>query len=355
MRVWIDLDNSPHVPFFAPIVRELRRRGHSVRITARQYAQTLPLAQLLQVPVEPVGTYGGGGRFRKVGNLVQRAWQLYRAVRHFAPELALSHGSRAQVVAAALLRIPAVVCLDYEWTERWIFRLGARWVIVPECVVPAALEAGLPRARLWSYPGLKEEVYLPEFVPQPNFRQELGIGEEVLVVLRPPSLTANYRRSQSLELFEAVLRRLREEPSVVGLLLPRSREDREWSLQICHRERIENVRCTEHVVPGLQLLYWADVVISGGGTMNREAALLGTPTYSVFAGRLGAVDQWLWQTGRLHLVRTREDIERIPFVRHRREATWRYPDRGLAGRIVSFLEEWRSSHSRSKASRGTAT
>lgn len=346
MRVWVDMDNSPHVPFFAPILRELQRRRHQLILTARPYAQTLELTRMFGIQVHSVGSYGGKQPFSKLWTLIRRAQQLWKMVRPLRPDVAVSHGSRAQVVAAATLGIPAVVCLDYEWTERWIFRWGARRVLVPEVAVAAALKAGFAQSQVRGYPGLKEEVYLPDFIPEPDFRAQLGIAEDVcLVVLRPPSLTANYRTVRTQRLFEAVLYRLRQEPSVVALLLPRSRQDREWVMGICRAQNIANIRIVDRVLPGLQLLYWADVVISGGGTMNREAALLGTPTYSVFAGPIGAVDHWLLQTGRLRLLRSVEDVAQLRCQRFPRTPSWRYPDKGLAAVIADFIEDCSSARS----------
>lgn len=347
MRVWIDLENSPHAPFFAPIVRELQRRGHQLLVTARPYAQTLELAELLGLQPEVVGGYGGRRWLGKLRSLLQRAWKLRARVRNFRPHIAVSHGSRTQVVAALLQRIPAVVCLDYEWVERWIFRWGAFRIVVPEVVAASAVEAGFPPQRLFPYPGLKEEVYLPDFVPQPGFREQLGVGvERCLLVLRPPSVTAHYRRRQTLELFAAVIRRLRREPEVVPVIVPRTQEDQQWVEALCQREGIKNAQLLSTALPGLQLLYWADMVVSGGGTMNREAALLGTPVYSVFAGRLGAVDRWLSEQGRLRFLRSFEDVERLSFYRVPKPSHWRYPDKGLAAVLVSALEEWSNSHSR---------
>ncbi|MCS6965773.1 MAG: DUF354 domain-containing protein [Candidatus Kapabacteria bacterium] len=354
MRVWIDLDNSPHVPFFGPVVRELQRRGHEVVLTARRYAQTLELAREFGLSVYPVGRYGGTHPVGKVWSLARRALQLWHTVRPLRPEIALSHGARALVVTAVAMGIPAVVCLDYEWTERWIFRWGATRIIVPDILAASAEEAGLPSHRLRTYPGLKEEMYIANFTPQIGFRDRLGVGEETcLVILRPPSTTANYRTPRTFELFETLLLRIREESSVVALVLPRDIKDWEWVERVCRRERIGNVQLLPQVVPGLQLLYWADMVISGGGTMNREAALLGSPTYSIFAGRLGAVDRWLREQGKLTILGTEEEIARLHFVRHQRAADWSYPDKGLASVVASFVEEeYRSSHSRCKASGG---
>lgn len=353
MLVWVDVDNSPHVPFVAPIVRELQRRGHDVVVTARRYAQTLALAELLGLAVWPLGQYGGKSLGGKLWALACRVQHLWRILRPLRPSVAFSHGSRAQVLAAAALGVPAVVCLDYEWTERWIFRLWATRILVPEVARTAALQAGLPARRLEGYPGLKEEVYLPDFVPEPGFREGLGIpAERCLVVLRPPSLTANYRAAQAQRLFEAVLRRLRGEPGAVGIVLPRSREDREWVERFCRVRTIGNVWVLDRVLPGLQLLYWADMVISGGGTMNREAALLGTPTYSVFAGRMAAVDRWLVETGRLRMLQSVEEVARLRFERFPRTPHWRYPDTGLAARLASSVEELSKARSRWRASRG---
>ncbi len=355
MLVWVDVDNSPHVPFMAPIIRELRQRGHEVVVTARPYAQTLELAKLCGLLVQPVGHYGGKGLAGKLWALGSRVVQLWQRMRRPQPAVALSHGSRAQVLAAAALHIPAVVCLDYEWTERWIFRWAATRILVPEVARQAALRAGFPEQRLQGYPGLKEEVYLPDFVPEPNFRAQLGIDDGTcLVVLRPPSLTANYRTVRTQQLFEAALRRLQQEKALIGVLLPRSREDRKWVEDFCQANAIGNVWIPDRVLPGLQLLYWADAVISGGGTMNREAALLGTPTYSVFAGPTAAVDRWLVETGRLRILHTVAEIAQLRFGRCHRTPHWRYPDTGLAAHLAAVVEEVSRAHSRSRASRGMA-
>jgi len=336
-RIWIDLDNSPHVPFFRPLVRELERRGYAVVLTAREYAQTLELARHAGLAVEPIGGYAGAGVVRKVAATLARAAQLARWIRRWRVHLALSHGSRAQLLAARALGIPAVVCLDYEWTERWSFRTLAQRILVPEVLRPEALRrAGFPLERVRHYPGLKEELYLPDFVPEPGFREALGIGaQQLLVVLRPPSLTANYRNERSVELFRAVLEYVLARRDVVAILLCRTQHDR-LLVEPYRMQAPERIRIPERVLPGLQLLYWADVVISGGGTMNREAALLGTPVYSVFSGRRGAVDEWLAQQGRLRWLSRVEELRLEP---RQPSAHFRYPDKGLAAAIVGHLEQ----------------
>jgi predicted glycosyltransferase len=230
-----------------------------------------------------------------------------------------------------------VVCLDYEWTERWSFRTLAQRILVPEVLRPEALRrAGFPLERVRHYPGLKEELYLPEFVPEPGFREALGIGaQQLLVVLRPPSLTANYRNERSVELFRAVLEYVLARRDVVAILLCRTQHDR-LLVEPYRMQAPERIRIPERVLPGLQLLYWADAVISGGGTMNREAALLGTPVYSVFGGRRGAVDEWLAQQGRLRWLSRVEELRLEP---RQPSAHFRYPDKGLAAAIVGHLEQ----------------
>jgi uncharacterized protein len=71
---------------------------------------------------------------------------------------------------------------------------------------------------------------------------------------------------------------------------------------------LPGVEVPADALDGPSLVAGADLVVSAGGTMNREAAVLGTPVYTTFAGELGGVDEWLIATGRLRLLRRAGDL-----------------------------------------------
>jgi predicted glycosyltransferase len=319
MRVWIDLANSPHVPLFEPVVRALRARGDDVLLTARDHAQTLGLARALWADeATPVGTASPPGRAAKILSIARRTEALRRHARRAGADVALSHGSYAQLAAARTAGIPAVTMMDYEHqpANHLAFRLAAR-VLVPDAFPPGALRRfGARPARVRRYRGYKEQLYLSD-APGPELAlAQLGVDTAaVLVVLRPPPEGALYHRMGNTR-FDELLEAAAAHPDTEVVVLPRSAEQRS------RYAARHDVRVPADVVHGTSLLRAADLVIGAGGTMNREAALLGTPTYTLFAGELAAVDAALIVEGRLIDLR---DVDATPpFVKK--------PPAGEAGR-----------------------
>jgi predicted glycosyltransferase len=300
-HVWIDLANSPHVAMFEPIVTRLADDGHEVLLTARDHAQTLELAldAFGEDAVNEIGRRSPPGRVAKGVSIGRRAQQLRSYAHDARPDLALSHGSYAQILAARSARIPVVTMMDYEFqpANHLSFRL-AQTIVVPEVFPSAELRRQGGRERkVIRYAGFKEELYLGRFEPDQTVLAVLGLDPvKVIVVLRPPPEGALYHRSGN-DAFEDVFEEaaLRDDLEVV--VLPRSSEQAEK-----YRGR-RGVHIPERAVPGRDLLACADVMIGAGGTMNREAALLGTPTYTMFAGKLAAVDAELISMGLMHDLR----------------------------------------------------
>jgi len=318
LRIWIDLANSPHVLFFAPIVADLKAAGHRVELTARDFAQTLDLARIFGLEVRPVGAHGGGNRLRKIANIVGRALALRKFARRRGFDLAISHNSYAQCLAARSLGIPTATMMDYEYqpANHLSFRL-ADLVIVPDTFPEKALRRqGAAARRTFRYHGLKEEVYLQDYRPDDAFveklkkcldRQGLGLADDnVIVTLRPPATMAAYHRFEN-PLFLDLLAHLGRFDQARLLVFPRTPSQAE---EIASRLPA-NARVPDEPLDGRHLIYFSDLVISAGGTMNREAAVLGTPVYSIFAGKLGAVDRRLIETGRMKLIRSRRDFDTI--------------------------------------------
>ena len=315
MRLLIDLTNSPHVPFFAPLVRELERDGHDVVITARRFAQTVELAALFSLDIEVIGAHGGTSRMGKLRAAVARTWALDRFVRLAQRtggrfDVALSHGSTDLPIVCRRRGIPHVTIFDYEWA-RTQHRTNCRrsWrVAMPNSIPLERLDAYDAAGKIATYPGLKEEYYLdPATLDPAGVRAVLEIdAEQVLVVLRPPADMALYHRGITNDVFAAVLDRVRDTPGCTAVVLPRTEEQRRAIKAAVGRD--PQVVIPRAAVDGASLVAAADLVVSAGGTMNREAAALGVPVYTVFAGRIGGVDEQLVASGRLQLLEHADDV-----------------------------------------------
>ncbi len=309
-KIWIDLENSPHVPFFKPIIEELEKRGHSVLLTARDCFQVCDLADLLGLQYRRIGRHYGKHTLAKLVGLGIRVLQLSPTVLKNKPDLAISHGSRSMFVLASMLRIPTITIFDYEHA-RWVKVLKPSWVMAPDVIPDAAVCAiGVDKTRILRYPGIKEDVYAPFFKPDPSIKSLIGLNaSDLIVTLRPPATEAHYHNPESDRLLNCALEFLGSEPNVKVVILPRTGHQ-ETELRRAWPQRFEEKRfiVPQQVVDGLDLIWYSDLVISGGGTMNREAAALGVPVYSIFRGKIGAVDHHLADTGRLVLLESPEDV-----------------------------------------------
>jgi predicted glycosyltransferase len=289
VRVWVDLTNSPHVLVMRPLIEALRADGHEVDITARDYAQTIQLCERFGIAHAAIGRHRGGRVASKAVGLASRSLALARWARGRRFDVAMGHGSNDVSVAAKLLRVPSATAFDYEWAtaQHQVNCRLARAVVVPEAIPPERLERYGARGKIHAYPGLKEEYYLADFEPDPAVLGELGLDPaRPIVVVRTPPEVSLYHRFEN-PLFGKVLDRLRGTQTVV---LPRTP---------AQRAELGAFIVPEHAIDAQSLMAYADLVISAGGTMNREAVALGTPVFTTFEGKLGAVDEALLREGRL--------------------------------------------------------
>jgi uncharacterized protein len=317
MRVWIDLTNSPHVLVMRPVIEVLREQGHDVQVTARDFAQTLALCERFGIACEAIGRHRGGRLAAKGLGLLQRSTALARWARGRKLDLALGHGSNDVTVAAALLRIPCSTTFDYEWAtvQHTVNCRLAQAVVVPEAIPPERLARYGAARKLHRYPGLKEEYYLAGFEPDAAVLGELGLDRErPLVVVRTPPSVSLYHRFEH-DTFGAVLAKLRADEAAQVVVLPRTPEQR------AELAAAGGFAIPERAIDAQSLIAFADLVVSAGGTMNREAVALGTPVFSSFEGRLGAVDERLIAEGRLRLLRDPAEVvvtKRDPAAAHER-------------------------------------
>ena len=378
MRLWIDLANSPHVPFFRALIDRFKAEGHEIEITARDFAETVPLANAANLSVEVVGVHGGRPISAKASNLVNRAWSLAGWARKRKFDLAISHNSYSQILAAAALRLKSVTLMDYEYqpANHLAFRLTSK-IIVPTSFPAKRLRRyGANPQKVRRYHGTKEDVYLADFQQDPSFASQLsslGIApNNVLVLMRPPAYDALYHRFQN-SLFDEALQRLLADANVRVVLLPRSDAQRAHygnlgslvvGAQVLGPQSFSPAAATEFasgatnldqqagmpavpayanlIIPpspldGANLIAASDLVISAGGTINREAAALGVPVASVYAGKWAAVDEQLVKEGRLKRLSKVRDIESLIVAKKQNLNPRR--SRGVIDEVVSLILE----------------
>ena len=335
-KVWIDLDNTPHVPFFIPIIKELESRGIQVLLTARDAFQVCELATQKGLDFKKIGRHWGKRKLMKVIGWLQRSARLLPFAWKNRPVLALSHGSRSQVLTAKLLGIPTVVIADYEHARAAPFAVPD-WEICPDVI--SATE--LPGHKVLKYHGLKEDVYVPFFQPDPAILDELGLNEDDLILtVRPPATEAHYHNPESEAIFSELMSWALAHPGTKVILLPRNKKQGQSLL----KENPDWVRSGRVIIPpsavdGLNLIYFSDLVVSGGGTMNREAAALGIPVYSIFRGPLGEVDRQLEAEGRLVMISSpREIATKINLTKRAKSFLFEAGERPALTQIVNHIE-----------------
>ena len=311
MRIWVDMTAPAHPVVFRPVIERLREAGHEVEVTARDYAQNIGLLERMGMAHTVVGPgHGGASSAGKARALAKRSWNMRRFAAGRRFDLAVAHGSNDLALAAAALRIPAVNAFDYEFAVQQ-HNIGcrlARRVLTPDAIPPERLARyGVGPRKLVQYAGLKEEYYLADFSPDAGELERLGVdrGRVVVIVRPPPEVTLYHRLSN--ELFPRVLERLGRSEDVHAVVIPRTAEQRAQFVAAA----LPSLIVPADAVDAQSLIALADLVVSAGGTMNREAVALGTPVYTTFAGRLGGVDEQLLRAGRLRRLADAGEIELV--------------------------------------------
>jgi uncharacterized protein len=297
MRVWVDCTAAAHPLVLRPLIERFEARGDEVFVTAREYGQTLGILERLGIPYTAVGSHGGGSKLGKGMALAGRSARLGRVVWDRRPDLAIAHGSVDLAVVSALFRIPSAQMQDYEFAglQRQVSFRVAKRVLMPDTIpVERLARIGAKGRKLFRYPGLKEEYYLADFEPNQAVLDELELDREKMqVVVRPPPETSAYHARN--DVYGKVIERLAGESAVQAVVLPRT----EPQGAAVRAMGAANLIVPERAIDAQSLIAYADLVVSAGGTMNREAVALGTPVFTTFAGRMGGVDEVLIAEGRL--------------------------------------------------------
>ena len=336
IRSWI---RRPESANFSPIARELGRRGYRVVFTARDAFQVCELADQKKLPYIRIGRHYGKNRVRKAAGLLFRALQLAPVAVRQRPALSLSHGARSQILISNLLRIPTLLLADYEFAE-YPPLMRPTWEMVPSVIPDDALCCD--RQHIRKYPGIKEDVYVWKFQPDARILRDLGLSEsDLIITVRPPATEAHYHNPESEKLFVSVMEKACGPAKTRIVLLPRNRKQGEF-IRSRWPQWFENDKT---IIPpgaldGLNLIWHSDLLVSGGGTMNREAAALSVPVYSIFRGSIGAVDRHLEETGRLILVTSVEDVARkIRLEKRTRKPLGETTSRRSLDHIVNTIEQ----------------
>lgn len=317
---WVDIDNPPQAQYLSPIARALRERGHSVLVTARNHRATLEvLANRGETAIPVGGSFGASSASKAFGTLSRAARLRLLVGRRIGRPKAVVSTSRSGVLAARALRAPAFTVLDYEGVELGVFRRSGTVLLHPS-VVPSKrfIERGFPAERLRPFPGLKEDLAFagcdvdainPVALPHPR---DICLPA---VLVRPPSQTSHYRADESVRILELVLDRLAERDDVQVVFAPRDAAQAEM---LAARAWTVPPVTLARSLPLVGLLRAVDCIVTGGGTMLREAAWLGVPAITVFQGAMPAVDEWLEAEGAIRQVGNAVEVDEVDWPRPQR-------------------------------------
>ncbi|MFZ5518015.1 MAG: DUF354 domain-containing protein [Candidatus Zhuqueibacterota bacterium] len=338
MRIWIDFENTPHVLILKPIIENLENRGHQVILTARDCSQTLELAEFFHLRVTRISHHHGKNIIKKILGHISRIYYLVRFIRNQHVDVAVSHSSRSQILASAILGIPTFVMLDYEHVNLSIINRYIHRLVTPEMVTSKEIKGKVDPAKIIHYPGLKEHIYVGDLLQaNHNSYQRPENSDNIIVTMRPPAADAHYHKESSTELFYEALKFFSNMDNMSIVVTARNKSQREEILAFAEREGLNgNISIPHKVYNGVSLIWNSDLVIGGGGTMNREAAVMGVPAYSIFQGKLGAVDRYLVQDGRLKIIHNMNELKSIKIQQRNRDESLLFQRNDA---LISFISD----------------
>lgn len=322
MHIWVDFENTPHVLILKPIIEELQRRNHHVFMTARDCSQTLELANFFKLKAYRISHHHGKKTINKVLGHLSRIFRLVLYNRKKNISVALSHGSRSQIIAAGILKIPTFVMWDYEHASLSLIHRFIDRLVIPDVLSIEAFDNYIDPSKIIKYPGIKEHIYVMDLMNNGSTLQDLALDQnKIIITIRPPAIDAHYHIQQDggNELFYEALKHFSQFNNTTIIVLARTKFQQEEITKFIKKNgNSNNILFPAKAQNGIVLIWNSDIIIGGGGTMNREAAVLEVPAYSIFQGKLGAVDRYLSETGRLKLIQSKHDLEQIKLTKRQR-------------------------------------
>lgn len=312
LLVWIDFENAPHVWVFKEFIKRFELDNIEVLISARDFSYTLQLCEYFRINAIVVDSKSKSkSNLSKLKSVIERGFKLrdFLKKNKIEPTLSISHGSRSQAFASYLLNIKNISLDDYEHSFR-LFNYFVNHLLTPFPIKPE--NWGIFKNKVVNYPGLKEELYLFNSDDFSKLKIDFIDNNNINVLFRPESNFTHYSSKKSYELQNIIINRISEIKNVNLIVLPRNSEQKKGLIKIFEEKNINYV-IPDKIINGAALIYNSDIVIGGGGTMTREAAIMGIPSYSFFAGKLGEVDVYLGKIGKLKLLKNEKDVSDIDF------------------------------------------
>lgn len=342
MKIWVDICHTPHVLLMAPLIKEFEKRGDSVLITTRDVFQTCELLEFHGLAFQTIGKHYGRHKWLKLYGILERSLELFNFAKGHDFKIALCAGSPYQALAAYFLRIPFVMINDYEHSSIFsIIRYTAHKLFFPEYISDAALKIRkVPLNKVIKFNGLKEEIYLDDFCPNENVLESLKIDRKnIIVVMRPPAAEAHYHNPKSEKLMMNILEYMKNQLNITVIVIPRGERQRHFfqNYQKSSNIWIDRLIIPEKAIDTLSVLHQSDLMLGGGGTMNRESVALGLPTYSFFCGPVGEVDLYLQKIGKLIFIKNDEDIIKIKFEKRNTETQKLAIKKNLKSKIIEQI------------------
>lgn len=317
-KIWFDITNVPHVNFFLPIIRKYEEE-FDIIFSLRDFAETKSLFEKrIDKPYIEVGQHQGGNKLRKIIGVVERIFLLNKQIPNF--DIKISVGGDASCIIAKIRRKLSVTFDDNEKAPNWRYAPFSDLAFWPKVVPQQKLRKQFFKKNLYQYNGYKEDFYLADYQPNPAFLEQLPF--EHYVVVRPENIRANYVEGR-----QSIVPELLKQLDAAGyniLFLPRYESDRDYA------QGIKNIYMPKEAVNGLDACYYADAILTGAGTMAREAACLGVPSVSFFAGaHLLSVDQSLVDAGKMFF--SRDVAQIMQYLEHAKDSFFEYRAGGVAG------------------------
>jgi len=337
MTVWIDIENLPNVLFFEPIIKELEKRGHKVLVTARDYVQLLDMLDVYSIDYKKIGRHYGKNKLMKIIGGGIRSLQLFWWTLDRKIDIGIGFGIRSIALTCRLRNILNITIYDYGYFFVKLLNKCANRIIIPTAIpIEFVINRGGKKEKIVQFPGTKEEVYAGRFKPLASncILKDLDIDESKLIILiRPPAVLAHYHDKKSEILFEHLIKIISAKKKVVAIIFPRTQAQ----IEEFDRKKIKNVYVLRKPVNGLELIWNSDIVISGGGTMIREATALGIPAYSIFTGERTWVDKELGNQGKLKFIDNVYDLNKTIFRKREKKMDYLRIARPKSDFLINFF------------------
>lgn len=308
-KVWFDITNTPHVHFLLAIQKTLGEEITGYLFTTRDFSETVDLLRnrLPDNNLIILNTKYGKSYLSKLVSIITRLKRISEQKMNY--DLSISCGSEAAIWYSRLKGKRTIAFGDNDTARQWTYGRFVDYSFFPAAIDRNILERQGLKNKLYQYHGLKEDIYISYFKPDKRFKSRIPFNE--YIVVRPENVHANYLRNSTVKSITPSLLRILANRGYKVIYLPRYTED------ISYADGLDNIFIPNSPINGLDLCYHSNAVITGAGTLAREAACLEVPAFSFYAGKeLLAVDKQLINDNKIYYSRDPNDIaDRIKYTK----------------------------------------